>query len=76
MERWHSAAIQIFNISCFVAGEGDERASVRGAMVIINVILTDRKQAQYMKKVEKKNVTSRLLLWFLEKINNLDPTFI
>ena len=27
-----------------------------GAMAIINVIVTDRKQAQYMKKLKKKNV--------------------
>ena len=35
MERWRSAAILIFNVSCFVADEGDEQASVRppGPMV-------------------------------------------
>ena len=31
MEQWRSAAILIFNVSCFVAGEGDERASVHPA---------------------------------------------
>ena len=48
------------------------------AMAIINVILTDRKQAQYMLKGKRKNVAcqwSRLLPWF-KKINTLDPAFI